>query len=385
MANNMVLRHLAPEAQYAANTFSQDVSGSTLTGPNDGSGQFILPGSHLSGKTSATLSFIFTSTDTQGIIFAPNGTGGYICAFNSGDGTTALHSGVGSPTITIDGVAFSGTTRGDLYTALCDGSPHNVILNSINFTAVTPWATNGLYAGSYNVAWALDATLSEITLDGVIYGANRGIVRGGETMSSLYLGVGNGPGNILEDHGLLLDGTNDYITATIPVDGTGAKTFSCWFKTTSTATSDNCLFGLGNGGVAGQLWHMGIENGVVYLRTGSGAVASWGSGYNDDEWHHVILTVGASETLNDVLCYVDNEIVTRASIASPSTAINPLDSDGTIGDTPNGSYVFDGSIAAPTVYARKISRAEITSLYAEGAGINVPVKMTIYSRMRTSV
>lgn len=120
--------------------------------------------------------------------------------------------------------------------------------------------------------------------------------------------VGGSPGGW--GHLAFSAASSQRVDTTCPgVIGTGPRAAALWFRTVDTdATPDaNQCVSWGDppqGGAAGGSFRIPIENGVIYLRVNNGAT-SWGGGYNDGEWHRLVVTAPDSATLAETRCYVD--------------------------------------------------------------------------------
>ncbi len=166
---------------------------------------------------------------------------------------------------------------------------------------------------------------------------------------------------------LLFDGTNDYVATTYAgISGAAARTTSAWFLTTSAAGADtNYIFSCGATGTA-TAWRMSVESGAIWNRATGGATGSWGSGYNDGAWHHVVMTMPLNGLMNQVACYVDG-ISLSGSFGSGTTAINtgtttPVD----IGrQNVSGTIYFTGQLDDIRVYNRAITASEVWNLYTD--------------------
>ena len=112
---------------------------------------------------------------------------------------------------------------------------------------------------------------------------------------------------------------NDYIETNYDgILGTATRTVSIWFKTGGSAFQNMFGYGSASGADSGQAWRIAIENGVLSQRV-YGGTSSWGSGYDDDVWHQVVMTHGANAQLDDVRAYIDG---TDLGLGSGTQSIN---------------------------------------------------------------
>jgi len=149
--------------------------------------------------------------------------------------------------------------------------------------------------------------------------------------------------------------------------GSSARSLSLWFKTLSTSSSHASMLYFGDGGgAAGRALSMSIEAGVFWVRTNAGRIASYGSGYNDGNWHYVTLTMPSGADLSDILIFIDGVAVARESINNDG----PMDTSGII--TRVGldatSAFFTGDVDTVTVADREWSLSEHQWAYNSGAG-----------------
>lgn len=146
------------------------------------------------------------------------------------------------------------------------------------------------------------------------------------------------------------------------IQGTGAKTISFWFNT-STATVGLLSWGTNS---AGQACRIELEAGVLWMRCATGT-GNWGGGFNDGRWHHVVFLKPSSATMNQVVCIVDGGTFT-GTFGSGSTSLNwgsanPLyigwDWGGTAG-------YLNGSLDDIRIYTRQLAAEDYAALFALG-------------------
>ncbi len=369
--SGMLARYFGPGSTYGASTSVADVAGGDFVDTESADGILAIPGADLSGKSSSTLSFTFQSTDTVGVIFSRGiAASPYLLLFSQFSSDTNLHSGSGTITVTVDGTPFTGG-RDDFQSIACDGDAHEVVLSGVDFTANAAWAANGLYVGGYDTGlFNLTGTVSNLTLDGHAYtNGNRGTLQGGDTLATLHVGTGNGPGGNLANHGVVLDGSADYVN--IP-HATALNaypiTVAFWAKTTTNDASVRGAFvkyqsGSGNGWSThlanGTLygWYWGATSGNRVYGSGNGVSAG---AMNDGEWHHWTMVVDAS----GMTWYKDG-----AAVGAPTAWTGTPQASSSTFAMQVGQYStfkFPGSIADAIVYNRALSLSEVGQVYAEG-------------------
>lgn len=161
------------------------------------------------------------------------------------------------------------------------------------------------------------------------------------------------------------DGVNDYlgITDYKGVTGTAPRTTAFWFKTTDTSTGDNVVISWGGNPfpTLGILYHIGIENGVVWFRAG-GTTASGGSGLNDGNFHYVSITNPESANVSDLTFYVDgvniSKTVTGTVVIDTESDINVR-----IGRGANVDWYFNGVVDEVRLWNYSLSSNEVNQDY----------------------
>lgn len=181
----------------------------------------------------------------------------------------------------------------------------------------------------------------------------------GDTSSFLYDGV---------DERFYADKDSGWIT--------GSASWSFWFRSTGTDTSDfmlardnnstdrrSWLFNRRIGEVRIAIWH---TNGTSTL------LISAGSNYNDGEWHHVVGTFTGDTTSNGMKLYIDGVLENQATAgASGILQYSPFsDSKGiSIGGGGNAtpSACFSGNIDEVAIWNGVVLDAsDVTTIYNNG-------------------
>jgi hypothetical protein len=89
----------------------------------------------------------------------------------------------------------------------------------------------------------------------------------------------------------------------------------------------------------------------------------------DGQWHHVVVSYGGTSQSNGVAMYVDGNaqpIGTDSDNLWLNEPTNVL--DATIGGTAAGTHCFNGDLQEVVVYDRALTAADVSTLYAGGAG-----------------
>ena len=158
-----------------------------------------------------------------------------------------------------------------------------------------------------------------------------------------------------------LNGTSSYLydTSVTNMPSGFGITLSAWFKTDS--NDSQTILGLYDSGSTNNYLSIGVLGGsvVAWHYSGSGSViAPVGSGYNDNEWHHVAVTFDSSASRK---IYVDGSLVsTNTSSSAFPTSLDTL-SVGRHADSSPDNY-FKGSIVGCHVFNTSLTATEVGSL-----------------------
>lgn len=164
-----------------------------------------------------------------------------------------------------------------------------------------------------------------------------------------------------------------FIQAYDGVTGAAARSVQVWFKTTSAGGANtNCVFGHGSSAGAGLQWLCNIESGVIWVRCAGGNTASAGTGYNDGNWHHLVITFTASGNVTNIAIYVDGSSLSVTTTGT--TALNTTATDFYIGNSSSGGITttFSGTLDEFGLWSRALTSDEVTSLYNGGSGLAYP-------------
>ncbi len=196
--------------------------------------------------------------------------------------------------------------------------------------------------------------------------ANNGTVQGGATFA---------PGKA--DQAITLDGVDDYVLVSKPEALSFEKdfTWSAWIKTTGAGTIISRAPATGIWAQGGKALFV-LTNGRLRLDIGwvGNATTPASVLVNDDQWHHVAMTVKFGTAANEtVLIYIDGRLVSTVTNrdvnkypeAGLAVKIGTASSD--FPASPEKSF-FTGQIDDVRIYDRVISLAEVTGL----AGKTVP-------------
>jgi hypothetical protein len=170
--------------------------------------------------------------------------------------------------------------------------------------------------------------------------------------------------------GLTFVGSSSQYVATsyAGITGTGARTVAFWAKTTDTNTDTKAdpVINWGSTATGGQ-WLVAIQNGVLWERS-VGVTASFGSGLNDGNWHHIAVTMPSGGLCNQIKGYIDG-VSQSGTYTGGTTAINtgttyPLN----VCTQPANIVYFNGSVDEMRVYSRELTSTDVAALAAWGGG-----------------
>ena len=151
------------------------------------------------------------------------------------------------------------------------------------------------------------------------------------------------------------------ITGYQGVEGTNPFSIAAWIKTKSTDTKTIVTWG---SAVSGAKIELRIVNNVLRANHGAGNVNSAGA-VNDDQWHHVALTVTANATLSypQMILYVDGRDNTVPSVdTDPVLNIIPLFEVGIGWRSTDSDRYWEGLIDDVRIYNRVLTAAEVKAL-----------------------
>jgi hypothetical protein len=182
-------------------------------------------------------------------------------------------------------------------------------------------------------------------------------------------------------YSVAFDGTDDYMSMTLPVLG-NTHTLSAWFKTTASyggpGSEGTLISYLSSGG--------GNDDSVLSVVTNK---VGWSdftdddqygtSTVNDGNWHQAVVVVTASTQK----IYVDGVLETTTSNAySAGTSF----SSATIGRRANAAQrFFNGNIDEVAIWNSELSATDVTAIYNGGRPVNLNVNTNGYDNLSTLV
>ncbi len=164
------------------------------------------------------------------------------------------------------------------------------------------------------------------------------------------------------------DGTNDYISTTIPaIAGNSTKTVEAWIRTTanclppsSGGTGQKVIVDMGTF-INGQRFTLNLLwSNAVRLEVGGNGLSDT-TAINDGQWHHVAAVYDPGLTTNMVKLYVDGVLKSQGNL---TVAVNTGTSNSiVIGRRVDNVNYFDGDIDEVRIWSTARTAAEIAANY----------------------
>lgn len=201
--------------------------------------------------------------------------------------------------------------------------------------------------------WSFDSDATDSV------GSNNGTVNGAT----------NTTGKI--NNGYDFDGTNDYITTPLSVNGVGEFSFSLWCKRDTTGVRHNLLRNYDGSSAQSLVIRFFSDDTIMFNTNDTGtwdnlaSVSTFTSGV----WYHCVFTYSASTNTKKI--YVNNSEVASDTGSSLSGLANGSEVD--IGAYDNyDQYNFNGIIDEVGYWTRALTSDEVSELYNSGNGLAYP-------------
>jgi len=329
-------------------------------------------------------------------------TGNPALSLNAWHHVALVIDGSGSPTVYLDGTAYTVSGSGGpssptgsssigndpanstrhvaasidepaiYWTALSAAQISNHYLGGI--TNPSNYASAGVTGGANYKAviltdqpvayYRLDETsTAPAIVDSAVQIGNNGFYQGGVTMG--VTGVNTG------DTAVTLNGSSGYIGTVLPYSGANPYSLEMWFKTTT--TSGGKLIGFGNA-MTGQSSsydrqiYMTNSGSLIFgIFDGSGHTVQTSSSYNDGNWHYVVGTWGN----NTMKLYVDNNNSVCGGACTTAGGEQAYSGYWRLGydnlawwPSAPSSYYFSGTIDEAAVYNYALSATQVSNHYS---------------------
>jgi len=175
-----------------------------------------------------------------------------------------------------------------------------------------------------------------------------------------------------------LDGFNDFVTMGNTIDfandGTEAFSFSCWFKTTDTATQ--VLIGKQINTTPFNGYNISLSSNTIgfFLGTTSlnariqgktGTISSISNG----SWHHLAITYDGSQDISGFTIYYDNasQSITTTYNNTPTGVSSSVEFMlGARGTTSSYGVLYDGILDEVAYFNSELSASDVSTIYGSG-------------------
>lgn len=168
---------------------------------------------------------------------------------------------------------------------------------------------------------------------------------------------------IVRDFGtcLLFNGTSAKVASSVWSSAINTISMGAWFKTRNYRQNRQPIVSNGNGDVGGGGYALVVSgdtstDGSLYLLNHNTAWISLGAKVQDDKWHHIILTIDASDNTKVYLDGVQIFSAGSQTLGNPAT-------NSYVGTDNTASGWFNGFIDEVRFYTRALSATEVTDLF----------------------
>lgn len=182
-------------------------------------------------------------------------------------------------------------------------------------------------------------------------------------------------------YSILLDGIDEDVNignvSEISFERTDSFSFSCWFKSTGKSGFRSVFGKSENSGTFAGYWLAYDHSTSQFFYRMEGSAASnkiefrtVETGFDDGEWHHVILSYDGTSTLSGTNLYVDNVLLSKTSTQENLTSSILTTQPLRIGARGAASNYWIGNICEVSVFDKDLSLMEIQDLYNSGKPID---------------
>ena len=292
---------------------------------------------------------VFVKSSTSGMTVYINGSSVATNTSATGDLNSNMTSGgansIGYYKTTASGQHFNGSIdQFRIFNKALNAGEVNSLYNETTTTAALGTITNPSTVAYYKMADATDETGS---YDG--------------TASTVNF-------NVQGKYGFAgkFNGSNSVISASNPNSSGGARSFSAWIKTTSTAFQG--IITNGGGSHASGL-NMFVYNNKLYSTSGKGNGENYGptssASINTGDWVHCVLTMSGTAIGSTLKTYVNGSLDgTHTTTVLITDTYDAFRIGGRYINSSNAAY-FNGSIDQVRIFNKAISASEVTALYNE--------------------
>ncbi|QEM11103.1 LamG-like jellyroll fold domain-containing protein [Mucilaginibacter rubeus] len=284
--------------------------------------------------------------------------------------------GAGQVTLTASGGSPSGGTY-KWYTAATGGTAvASTASYSPTITTTTTFYVTYTSGGSESPRTAVTATINPIVSSPVPNAAisysfsgntkdvsgnqNDGVLENAPTLTTDRYGFANSAYSF--------NGSTQWMSSTTQIAGPQTFTISMWFNTTTTSGGKLISFSDGqnvsaSGGYDRHLYMTNSGQLIFGVYNGGTRTVTSASSYNDGNWHHVVVTFGAT---SGIVMYVDNNSVGSLAYYAAETRngywkIGFDDLGGSWPSIPTSKY-FNGSIDDVAIYNTELTSSAVSAL-----------------------
>lgn len=161
-------------------------------------------------------------------------------------------------------------------------------------------------------------------------------------------------------------GANRYTRSNDIFTGTGAMSMAGWVKQSSVDPSGAGAFAIG-GFSSRDTIICGIESGGVLTLRFFGGSATFGSGYADGNWHHIVVAKPSGADGFGCSVYVDGSSVSRSGGSNTSSSISIGSTSFLVGYGNIGGSAKD--VDELCIWSKALSATDASNLYNSGSGL----------------
>jgi hypothetical protein len=150
-----------------------------------------------------------------------------------------------------------------------------------------------------------------------------------------------------------------------------AYSFSCWFKTdgaTGGTAHEDIIFSMHTSSGYNVL-RLGVDrlnDGIFYADTTTGNITLGSVDYNDEAWHHLVVTRAAGVGNQTLTAYVDGSSIGTNAASDPSFTSATQASLAQEWDSSTAGDFFAGFLDEPAIWDSALSSGDIALIWNNG-------------------
>lgn len=182
---------------------------------------------------------------------------------------------------------------------------------------------------------------------------------------------------LFTEHSLNFDGSNDYISlgniSALSFERTDSYSLSAWVNINT--SGDYTIFGKkqASAPLRGWIFYISSSRQLLFAATSTGtndlSVESTNASlFNDNQWHHVCVTVDGSSLASGIFLYIDGALISKNIIRNnlTGTILNSVGvSLGSRNDS-STSLSFNGRLTEMAAYDTELTPSEVQAIYNAG-------------------